>query len=184
MVSQLFKSSIQSQKRFLATAHKQLAVEGKYKSRSAPSNFKPKKIEPGVYYQPSPSIPSPLQKTPNAFLPKKDPRKVETTEYTAADISNMPPLNEVRDKKYNLTAEQMEEIKALRESDPYKYTKKVLADKYQCSEFFISLVADTPKERLDDMSDRLATIKSMWSKRRAQARVDRQKRKESWYQDA
>ncbi|GMM32728.1 mitochondrial 54S ribosomal protein YmL20 [Saccharomycopsis crataegensis] len=185
MFSQIIKSGIQSQKRSVSTESlPKLAVKNKFKSRGSAFNFKPQKVEPGVYHQPSPSIPSPLQKTPNAFLPASDIRKSSSSEYTAEDVSYMPPLSSVKEKKYHLTAQQIEEIRQLRNSDPYTYTRKALAKKFDCSEFFVSLVVDCPPDRLKDMAGRLDTIKSTWSVRKKEAKSDHEKRKQNWYRNA
>lgn len=169
-----------TQKRF-SSSLPSLALKNKYKSKGSAFNFKPQKVKPGVYYQPSPSIPLPLQKTPNAFLPKSDIRKQATPEYTPEDVSYMPPLSEISEKKYHLTKEQVEEIVKLRTADPYKYTRKALAEKFGCSEFFVSLVCDCSEERLNDMNNRLEQIQLMWGGRKRAAKEMKAERQKAWY---
>ncbi|EDO19551.1 hypothetical protein Kpol_1018p84 [Vanderwaltozyma polyspora DSM 70294] len=167
-----------------------------YNPVSSSSNYKGylrAKVERGFYYQPSQSSVTGSinsETIPSLFLAKDDPRK-----NIASHISDNDPLKAVdappalvgkstlraEGKTYHLKPEQIEEIKKLRSQDPEKYTRKVLAKKYNVSALFISLVASAPKERVQEMDRRLNVIKSQWHPRRAIAREDRKKRKELWY---
>ena len=77
--------------------------------------------------------------------------------------------------------EQVAEIVKLRQGDPEKYSRKKLAQMYNVSPLFISLVSSVPQKRKDEMDKRLSNIKSHWNSRRTIARDDRQKRKSLWY---
>lgn len=71
----------------------------------------------------------------------------------------------------------------MRMSEPDKWTRKALAEKFNVSPFTISLVSDANSERQEEMTQRLETIKKSWSEGRRRARLERQKRKVSWYRD-
>lgn len=148
------------------------------------SSYKPKLKQPkGLIHHPPPSAPSSTSEIPDLFLPNDDPRKGLNLSGEQIDINNAPPLSTPSEKKYHLSPKDVEEIQRLRASEPYTYTKKVLAEKFNVSPFTISLVSDVSKERKQDMDDRLAQIKQGWSKGKAQARLDRKKRQQYWYRD-
>lgn len=157
-------------------------IPNEYNRKS--SAYKPKLKQPkGLIHHPPPSAPSSTSDTPDLFLPNDDPRKGLNLSGENIDIKNAPPLSEPKEKSYNLTPKDIEEIKRLRLAEPYKYTKKALAEQFKVSEFTISLVSDQDKERKKDMDGRLAFIKSRWSKNRTEARLERQKRQQFWYRD-
>jgi len=148
------------------------------------SAYKPKLKNPkGLIHHPPPSAPSATSDIPDLFLPNDDPRKGLNLSGEKIDIQNAPPLSIPKEKTYNLTPKDVEEIKKLRISEPYKFTKKVLAEKFNVSEFTISLVSDANPERNEDMQNRLNLIKSRWGKGRKEARSDRVKRMQYWYRD-
>lgn len=148
------------------------------------SAYKPKLKQPkGLIHHPPPSAPSSTSDTPDLFLPKDDPRKGLNLSDEHIDIRNAPPLSQPKEKLYTLTPKDVEEIQRLRLAEPYKYTKKALAQQFNVSEFTISLVSDQDKERKKDMDGRLAYIKSRWSERRTAARIERVKRQGYWYRD-
>ncbi|MCJ1325553.1 hypothetical protein MMC10_002216 [Thelotrema lepadinum] len=138
---------------------------------------------PTVVFNPPPTAPTPYQ-TPPLFLPPNDNRRstlAEAYEYSnpyASGSRPLPPLvEEPRQKTYNVTAEQIAEIRKLRSSDPFTWTRKKLAEKYGCTEFFISLCSPAPQEKLDAEKRKQDEVKSQWGKRRRGAREDRQKRR-------
>ncbi|KAK7208412.1 mitochondrial ribosomal protein subunit L20-domain-containing protein [Myxozyma melibiosi] len=136
-------------------------------------------LPPGLTYNPPPSAPSPFD-TPDIFLPPHERAKV----LTAPGVEVLPPpLRAVEEKKYHLDEEQIEKIRQLREQDPNKYTRKVLAKEFGCSDFFIALVLRSPQERLDEMDRRLGIIKSRWNLYKSTARLMREKRREQWARD-
>ncbi|KAK9367335.1 mitochondrial ribosomal protein subunit L20-domain-containing protein [Lipomyces kononenkoae] len=133
-------------------------------------------LPPGLSYNPPPSSPSPFE-TPDIFLPTSERRLVST----AAALPVLPPaLRETKKKAYHLTQEQIEEMKTLRATQPYKWTRKSLAKKYGCSQFFAGMVAEAPESRKLDMQRRLAVIKSRWGLFKRTARIHRHKRRELW----
>ncbi|ODQ67354.1 hypothetical protein NADFUDRAFT_49788 [Nadsonia fulvescens var. elongata DSM 6958] len=136
----------------------------------------------GLVYNPAPSSPSPLY-TPNVFLPETDSRKVNP-EKTAQNVSTMPALKCKAERKYNLTEEQVHEIRKLRMSEPETYTRKALAQQFNVTPFTISLVSEASPERLDEMNSRLNLIESKLSEGRTLARLNKKKRVATWYNDS
>ncbi|KAK9455708.1 mitochondrial ribosomal protein subunit L20-domain-containing protein [Dipodascopsis uninucleata] len=136
-------------------------------------------LPPGLTYNPPASAPSPFD-TPDIFLPAE-----ERTNVSASTSTNIlpPPLGPAKEKTYHLSEEQITEIKRLRLADPYKNTRKALAAQFNCSPFFIGMVAEAPLERRQDMERRLDYIKSKWSVYRKNARGQRARRRDSWAQD-
>ena len=138
---------------------------------------------PTVVFNPPPTAPTPYQ-TPPLFLPSDDSRRTtlaEAYEYSnpyASGSRPLPPLvDEPRQKTYNCTAEQIAEIRKLRSSNPFQWTRKKLAEKFGCTEFFISLACPAPQEKLDAEKRKQEEVKSGWGRRKRAAREDRAKRK-------
>ncbi|KAI9312441.1 mitochondrial ribosomal protein subunit L20-domain-containing protein [Dichotomocladium elegans] len=52
-----------------------------------------------------------------------------------------PPLRTPHQKKYNLTEAQIAEMRQLRLEDPATWTRKKLAEKFGCSELFVSIAS-------------------------------------------
>lgn len=167
-----------------------------YNPVNSASNYKGymrAKVEPGMYYNPVQSLPTGstnIETFPSMFLAKDDPRLelIETlqgndplkTDFAPPVLISKSTAN-VNGKMYHLKPEQIEEIISLRESNPEKYTRKVLAKKFDVSPLFISLVSQAPKARLEEMESRLEIIKLNFHPKRAIAREDRKKRKWLWY---
>ena len=153
------------------------------------SSVSPSKIHDHIVFNPPSSAPSPYQ-TPAAFLPQGDPRRQLLSEsYQHANPYNdsgnkLPPsIRERPEKKYHLREKEIEEIRRLRTEDPNKWTQNKLAEKFQCSQFFIGMVSKAPKERLERAEKELEKVKERWGKKRRYARDDRQKRRELWGRD-
>ena len=74
-------------------------------------------------------------------------------------------------------------MRRLRSEDPYKWTRAKLAEKFECSQFFVGMVAEASSEKKDAEQRRLEEIKEKWGRRRRYAREDRAKRRELWGKD-
>ena len=143
-----------------------------------------------IIFNPPSSGLSPYQ-TPPAFLPAHDPRRtllIQSYQHANPyrDVKNrLPPLtHRVRsEKKHHLTLKEIEEIRKLRSEDPYKWTRKVLAEKFDCSQFFVGMVAEAPESKKREEIEVLEATKEKWGAKRRTAREDRQRRKESWAMD-
>ncbi|KAF2403793.1 hypothetical protein EJ06DRAFT_527393 [Trichodelitschia bisporula] len=94
-----------------------------------------------------------------------------------------PPIKEPSEKKYHLTPAEIAEIRSLRLSDPKQWTRNKLAEKFGCSEFFVSLIAKNKEAGLEAREKEDAII-AKWGPRRRQARLERRRRKELWGRDA
>lgn len=87
------------------------------------------------------------------------------------------------EKKYHLTQEQIDEIRRLRAEDPRMWTRVRLAEKFECSQFFVSLCCVAPEIKAEREKE-LEQIKKKWGRRKREAREDRQTRKAGWGKDA
>ncbi|KAL1972178.1 hypothetical protein VTN31DRAFT_7397 [Thermomyces dupontii] len=138
-----------------------------------------------IIYNPPPSAPNVFH-TPTKFLPRDDVRRqLRQNLPEESSPENYPPMfkHSEADKKYHLTREDVEEIIALRRSDPLKWTTTQLAKKFQCSTDFITNVCQGNPELRAVQSQVLEAVKSRWGPKRRMAREDRQLRKEAWGRD-
>ncbi|KAI0393357.1 hypothetical protein F5Y17DRAFT_313640 [Xylariaceae sp. FL0594] len=140
--------------------------------------FNPPAAAPSVYH------------TPFKFLPKSDPRRQanlgqllrSASDLKAAGQSSapLPPPsrpNEMRETQYNVTEEQVEEMRQLRASDPQKWSVLELARKFSCTPYFVMMCCKASPEHKDRERKRLEAIKSRWGVIRTKAREERKKRK-------
>ncbi|SMQ45146.1 unnamed protein product [Zymoseptoria tritici ST99CH_1A5] len=98
-------------------------------------------------------------------------------------VQSLPPVRPRYEKKYHLTQEQIEEIRRLRKEDPRQWTRVRLAEKFECSQFFVSLCCSAPEIK-DEQDEELVRLKARWGRRKTEAREARQERKKLWGQDA
>ena len=87
------------------------------------------------------------------------------------------------EKKYHLTPAQVEEMRKLRKEDPKAWTRVKLAEKFECSQFFVSLCCSAPEIK-EQRDKELVQIKARWGRKKTEAREDRQTRKTLWGRDA
>lgn len=142
-----------------------------------------------IIYNPPSSAPN-VYHTPQKFLPVSDPRRrlhsLTPKPPTAAAGTSRPlppPVRPIQEKKYHLEPAQVEEIKRLRAEDPRKWTRVRLAEKYECSPFFVSLCCSAPGFK-EERDRELEAIKAKWGRRKTEAREERKRRKEGWGKDA
>jgi hypothetical protein len=154
--------------------------------------FNPPSSAPNVYH------------TPQKFLPQNDPRRRLST--IAPTSTSTPPstpgnasglqqpnssspaavgnvLRPRQEKKYHLTPAQVAEIRKLRAEDPKLWTRVRLAEKFECSQFFVSLCCSSPEVK-EQRDKELEEIKRKWGRKKTEAREDRQTRKALWGRDA
>ena len=144
-----------------------------------------------IVFNPPSSAPSPYH-TPPVFLPPNDPRRKllaqshqHANPYTEPD-RQLPPIvknHEPYEKKYHLQEKDFEEMRKLRAQNPFRWTRSRLAEKFKCSQFFVGLVCQASKNKLDQDRAELEKIKERWGRRRREAREDRTKRREIWARD-
>ncbi|KAI9889743.1 MAG: hypothetical protein M1814_005042 [Vezdaea aestivalis] len=141
-----------------------------------------------IAYNPPASVPS-VYTTPPKFLPKYDKRRILYENFTkennldktaSIDPAQLPILGKPDTKKYHLTPEQVEEIRALRTADPAQWTRERLSKKYECSSLFIAIICAASREQLEGQARLLNAVKAGWGRRRTQAREDRQLRRANW----
>ncbi|KAJ9625113.1 hypothetical protein H2203_005068 [Taxawa tesnikishii (nom. ined.)] len=137
-----------------------------------------------IIYNPPSSAPN-VYHTPLAFLPKNDPRRKlhslssSHTPAAATKTPLPPPVRPVQEKKYHLTHDDIAEIKRLRAEDPRQWTRVRLAEKFGCSQFFVSLCCSAPEIKAE-RDAQLEAIKKRWGRAKREAREDRQTRKAMW----
>ncbi|KAI4121825.1 MAG: hypothetical protein LQ338_006157 [Usnochroma carphineum] len=146
-------------------------------------------LQQHVVFNPPSSSPSPYQ-TPPAFLPPSDPRRFLLTQahehanpYAQPNKRLPPPISKPVDKKYHLKEDEIAEIHRLRQEDPFTWSRKKLAQKFDCSEFFVAMICEVSPERKAQQQRALDEIKARWGNRRRHAREDRQKRRVLWGRD-
>lgn len=171
----------------LAERQRNSAVKTRFPTKFNPSRsaFNQQIYTPGgVSYNPAPSAPTPKE-TPAAFLPKEELElRAWAKDAKPVDVSTMPALSASPARTYHLTKQDAEQIQQLRQSEPYKWTRKALAEKFGVSEYVIGLVSNPNGEHQQDMQSRLSLIQAQWTERRERARDHRLRRKNFWLRDA
>ncbi len=153
------------------------------------SSIQPDKANDHIVFNPPSSAPSVYQ-TPAVFLPTNDPRRQllaqshsHANPYSQPDRPLPPPIRAPYEKKYHLGQDQIAEIRRLRSEDPFTWTRKKLAEKFDCSQFFVGMVVEASKERKEQQKQVLENVKEKWGRRKRYAREDRAKRRELWGRD-
>ncbi|KAF2965703.1 hypothetical protein GQX73_g7868 [Xylaria multiplex] len=153
-----------------------------------PDFLTPQSGQNHIIYNPPPSAAS-VYHTPFKFLPKSDPRRQANLSqllrsssdlHTSSQSTVLPPpsrTTETREKKYNVTREQVDEMRELRASDPVKWSVLKLAAKFECTPFFVMMCCKASPEHKDTERQRLDAIKARWGTIRTKAREERKKRK-------
>ncbi|KAI1501511.1 mitochondrial ribosomal protein subunit L20-domain-containing protein [Biscogniauxia marginata] len=96
------------------------------------------------------------------------------------DIAFLPPEAtklDGQEKRYNVTREQVDEMRRLRAEDPRRWSVLKLAERYDCNPVFIMMCCRASREHRDKERERLEAIKARWGPIRAGARDERQKRR-------
>jgi hypothetical protein len=152
-----------------------------------------------IIYNPPSSEASP-DHTPFIFLPRNDPRRQAIVRMraqggesvgassAAAEVQSPADLApEMRYKrrsaepKYNVTADEVKEMRRLREEDPLKWSVRALALKFNCSPVFVNIAAPAPKAHLTWLRGKMERQASRWGPKKTQAREDKQRRTELMY---
>lgn len=159
-----------------------------------------------IIFNPPPSAPN-VYHTPPKFLPASDPRRelhLEAEAMAAAGTpkkpssvlatiaaqraasqpkaENLKPIRPIYEKKYHLTQDDIDEIRRLRKEDPRYWSRLRLAEKFDCSQFFISLCVTAP-EHAKEKEAEVEAVKARWGRRKTEARVARAERKKLWGQE-
>ncbi|KAI2640026.1 mitochondrial ribosomal protein subunit L20-domain-containing protein [Xylaria nigripes] len=144
-----------------------------------------------IIYNPPASTPSVFE-TPFKFLPKSDPRRRNnlsglvyraSTPAAAPGMGStaapLPPLMGFFEKdfnKYTMTAEQVEEMRALRIKDPFEWSVQKLAQKFNCSPIFVMKCCKASPEHKSREKLRVEDIRARWSPAKARAKAEKKKR--------
>ncbi|KAI4234113.1 MAG: hypothetical protein L6R40_006878 [Gallowayella cf. fulva] len=147
------------------------------------------RVQDNVIFNPPSSSPSPYQ-TPAAFLPPSDPRRSllaqshkHANPYAQTNKRLPPSIKKPTEKKYHLKEQEIAEIRRLREEDPITWSRRKLAQKFDCSEFFVAMICEASPEKKQQEQMALDDIKARWGNRRRHAREDREKRRILWGRD-
>ncbi|MCJ1481426.1 hypothetical protein MMC06_001584 [Schaereria dolodes] len=142
-----------------------------------------------IVFNPPSSAPSPYH-TPAKFLPPTDPRRQILSQsyshenpYQNSDRRLPPPVRKPYEKSYHLNDDQIAEIRQLRTEDPFKWSQKKLAEKFNCSPLFVTFVCAASREKQEQAKQVLENVKARWGPRRRNAREERAKRREMWGRD-
>lgn len=140
------------------------------------------KIGPNLTFvhRPPPTAPSPYSLTAAPASPLLTPASG-----TNPDKSLPPRLwKDAPSPQSQLTFEQIEEIKRLRNEDPAVWTRQKLAKKFGCKACYIPMIApldkSTHREVLAGRDAEHEHNRSRWGENKATARAIRQKRKTMW----
>ena len=129
---------------------------------------------------------SPPTKLLHAGLLRNSRSPVRSASRAAAGAAvPLPPsINPFRPKTYHLGTAEIAEIRRLRSLDPFEWTRKRLAEKFGCTEFFVGMCVPADQERTDWHERNLEAAKDRWGPKRRRARDERRKRRELWNRDA
>lgn len=167
--------------------------------------FNPPSSAPNVYHTPAKFLPPSdprraiLQQyeTPSATPKEESAAATATTTqpsilasiaaqklgYSTPAAQSLAPVRPQYEKKYHLAQDQIDEIRKLRAEDPRKWTRVRLAEKFECSQFFVSLCCSAPEIKKEQDVE-LEQIKSKWGRRKTEARQARKVRKQLWGQES
>ncbi|KAK6329773.1 hypothetical protein TWF696_003636 [Orbilia brochopaga] len=160
---------------------------------------------PTIIYNPPSAAPTPAI-TPRLFIPPTDPRHTppSTTAILKTAPTATPPaarplildaagnptnrklppsLTRPYAKTYHLSEADVKKIQRLRASNPDVWTRRKLAAKFGCSEFFVGMVAPVTEERKKAQWAKMEAVKGRWGKVRRFARGERTRRRELWGKD-
>lgn len=141
-------------------------------------------IAPGLTFihRPPPTAPTPHSLTTAPSSPLLQTSTSPSLSTSSADGTSLPPIigSGPLEKRYHITPAQIDEMRALRASDPSKYTVNALAKQFDCTPAFVQMTAPASKERRAEVEGDLVEQKAGWGYRKRLQRDIRQKRRELW----
>ncbi|QBM89759.1 ribosomal protein subunit L20 [Metschnikowia aff. pulcherrima] len=153
----------------------------KYNAVRSKFNIKPVPTQ-GLIYNPPASMPT-VKETPRAFLPPNDPRLSVLAEkfktYTPEELSEMPIIYATK-KDNSLTPETVQEIIALRNEDPEKWSIAKLAAKFNVDAKKVNVITGISRKKQLLVLAQLLGQEKEWTEKRRLAREERRKRKQMW----
>ncbi|KAI1333716.1 hypothetical protein F5Y15DRAFT_327171 [Xylariaceae sp. FL0016] len=164
-----------------------------------PDFLTPNEGQSHVIFNPPAAAPS-VYHTPFKFLPTSDPRRqanltqllrsvpsssalasFATASSPSSSNGTLPPAatkSDLRTRKYNVTREQVDEIRRLRAEDPTTWSVHKLAERFECSPYFIMMTCSASREHQSQERERREAIRARWGPIRTAAREERKKRKQ------
>lgn len=135
-----------------------------------------------IIHNPPASEASPYH-TPFLFLPPEDPRRQDMVVARCGKKRRLPkPLKYPRrERQYNLTIAQMEQMRQLRLSDPVTWSVGHLSRYFNCSPVFVRMVAPPPASHTQWIEDMLEAKRQRWGSIKKRARLEREWRAEMMY---
>ncbi|GJJ13279.1 hypothetical protein Clacol_007530 [Clathrus columnatus] len=129
--------------------------------------------------------PPPTAQSPYSLTVAPSSPLLESPSATRVDAPLPPPLwKEALKPKHQLTPEQVEEIKRLRNEDPVTWTRQKLAKKFGCKACYIPMIAPLDKSVhkgiLAEKDAEHERNRSRWGENKATAKAIRRKRKALW----
>lgn len=145
-----------------------------------------------------PSASTSVYHTPFKFLPKNDPRRRANltslfeshfgSTHTPATLEQMPTVRLSREKDIHqnpdrapITKAEVEEMRALRLSDPHKWSVRNLSAKFDMPMGFVMACCQAPKEKIDFERRKMELIQKRWAPSKKKAMEERKKRAELLY---
>ncbi|CAE6404486.1 unnamed protein product [Rhizoctonia solani] len=129
-------------------------------------------------HNPPSSIPTPHSLTTAPISPLlSKPTSSGGTGYLPPELHPKPEV-----ERPKLTQDQIEEIRRLRLSDPKNNSCQILAQQFNCTPLFVSMVAPLPKQKREELEkeQREAQKRDQWGERKTLIREIRKKRREFW----
>ncbi|ATY65798.1 60S ribosomal [Cordyceps militaris] len=145
-----------------------------------------------IIYNPPASEASPAH-TPFLFLPPSDPRRAAVTRMRAstglAAGTAAPPRpgaamrypRRADQPRYHLSAEQVQEMRRLRDEDPLTWSVQALARRFDCSPIFVQIAAPAPASHTAWLQEQQSRREGRWGNKKTAAREDRKRRAELMY---
>ncbi|CAE6398272.1 hypothetical protein ACGC1H_004370 [Rhizoctonia solani] len=143
-------------------------------------NANVQQIAPDVTFihNPPSSIPTPHSLTTAPISPLlSKPTRSDGTGYLPPELHPKPEV-----ERPKLTQDQIAEIRRLRLSDPKNNSCQALAEMFNCTPIFVSMVAPLPKQKREELEkdQREAQKKEQWGERKTLIREIRKKRRQFW----
>ncbi|KAI1372037.1 mitochondrial ribosomal protein subunit L20-domain-containing protein [Hypoxylon crocopeplum] len=199
LLRSIAKSSLSTSPRAAATTtsiprrHQSTTARTKRALKIAPHpSFFPSSLSQSsqIIFNP-PSSTASVYHTPFKFLPRSDPRRqanltqlIRSSSSSSSGSNQLPPELKSPPQKYNVTREQVDEMRGLRAEDPQKWSVLRLAEKYGCAPIFVMACCRAPAEHRSRERARLDAVKARWGPIRTAAREDRRKRRDLLLKDA
>ncbi|KAJ4396521.1 hypothetical protein N0V93_000741 [Gnomoniopsis smithogilvyi] len=145
-----------------------------------------------------PSASTSVYHTPFKFLPKNDPRRRANltslfeshfgSTHTSATLEQMPTVRLSREKAAHPNPDrapvkkaEVEEMRALRASDPHKWSVRNLSAKFDLPMGFVMACCQAPKEKIEFEKRKMELTQKRWPPSKKKAMEERKKRAEMLY---